>query len=58
LDHWLWKNAGDGPYQLLNSQRAGSDRDAHEIIEEYKEKHSAECGPDDIIVGPMPEEDT
>ena len=54
---WLWKKAGDGPHLLLNSKRAGSDRDAHEIVEQYKEKYGAECEPDDIIVGEMPEED-
>jgi len=54
---WLWKRAGDGPHLLLNRKRAGSDRDAHEIIEEYKRRYGAECGADDIIVGPMPDED-
>jgi len=51
---WLWKRAGDGPHLLLNRKRAGSDRDAHEII---KRRYGAECGADDIIVGPMPDED-
>lgn len=57
LKIWLWKKAGDGPHLLLNSKRAGSARDAHELIEQYEHMHSAECGPDDIIVGQMPNDD-
>jgi hypothetical protein len=28
-----------------------------EIIEQYMQKYGAECGLDDTIVGPMPDED-
>jgi hypothetical protein len=46
------------PHPLLNVKRAGSARDAHEIVKEYEEKHSAECGVDDFVVGKMPEQES
>jgi hypothetical protein len=50
VDTWLWKEAGGERLQIMKSQLAGSMDYAHRLIGEFKVKHGAECGPDDIDV--------
>jgi len=50
VDTWLWKQAGTERLQIMKSQQAGSLESAHRLIGEFKVKHGAECGPDDIEV--------
>jgi hypothetical protein len=50
VDAWLWKQAGTERLQIMKSQPAGSMEYAHRLVGEFKVKHGAECGPDDIEV--------
>jgi hypothetical protein len=54
LQVWLWEKCGVRR-EVFNRKRAGSWRDAHEIIKALSREHDAEVGADDIYVGNLPE---
>jgi hypothetical protein len=56
LQIWLWEKPGVRR-EVFNRKRAGSWRDAHEIIKEQSRKYDAEVGEDDIYVGSPPGSD-
>jgi hypothetical protein len=54
LQVWLWKAPGERQ-EVFNRKRAGTWRDAHEIIDALSSEHDAEVGEDDIYVDSLPE---